>query len=268
MIGLGKQMHVGRLSRLFEHRDRLFGRGHRIVGAVQQEQRPGRYVADNVLGAEIIHRLWHLGGELLNRVLAQIGPQMFGDRHDVIAVDHQRFAGFFAMTAAFFQHPGEFQPSFLGRMLAAEFALAMAPAAGGNHAGNPLVDAAGIDRHRCTEGRPQHADTIRINLAAGLKIGQRRLRYLDLFLADHPAKIALALAATRHVETKCGIAPVVKHFDRAFYVARIAVAAKSMQHDDCRQVGVGRAAFRGVNRAGKRQLAACERNLVFHPDIP
>ena len=121
--------------------------------------RPAR-LADHVVGAEVVHALRGLGGELLDRVLRQMAAQMLGDRHDVVARHHQRLAGLLAVALALRQHVGELLPGCLARMLAAEFPLAVAPAARRDRRGHALVDAADIDRDGGAEARADHADAV------------------------------------------------------------------------------------------------------------
>ena len=151
------------LAGALEHLDRLLGRRHRIVRGMQQQERPRRDLADHVVGAEVVHALRGLGGELLDRVLRQMAAQMLRDRHDVVARHHQRLAGLLAvprpsasMSVNFFQASG-------ARVLAAELALAVAPAAVGDHRRDALVDAAGIDRDRGAEARADHADAVAVD---------------------------------------------------------------------------------------------------------
>src|SRR5580700_8281683 len=107
------------------------------------------------------------------------------------------------MFAALFEHLGELRPTFRRRMLAAEFALAMTPAAVRDHGGNARIGAAGIDADRAAEARADHADAIRVD---GRMLGQKIERIagvLDLFEADDPTELPFALAAAAHVETEC-----------------------------------------------------------------
>src|SRR5262245_24565567 len=52
MVGIADQMQLGRLSRALEHLDRLLRGRDRIVGGMQQQQRTGRDLADDLVGAE------------------------------------------------------------------------------------------------------------------------------------------------------------------------------------------------------------------------
>src|SRR5690242_6288628 len=57
VVDATEQMQFGRLPRALEHFDRLFGRRHRVVGAVQQQQWSRRNPADHLVGAKIEHAL-------------------------------------------------------------------------------------------------------------------------------------------------------------------------------------------------------------------
>jgi len=48
VIEAGEQMQLARLAGALEHFDRLFGRRYRILGGVDEEQRPRRDPADHV----------------------------------------------------------------------------------------------------------------------------------------------------------------------------------------------------------------------------
>src|SRR6266699_4155990 len=67
MIDAAEQMQFGRLTRALEHFDRLLGRRHRVVGAVQEQERPRRDLSDDLLGAKIEHALGRLGREHRDR---------------------------------------------------------------------------------------------------------------------------------------------------------------------------------------------------------
>src|SRR5260370_3272492 len=52
MIGVADEVQLGRLPRALEQLDRLLGGSNRIVGGVEEQQRPRRDSADHVVGAE------------------------------------------------------------------------------------------------------------------------------------------------------------------------------------------------------------------------
>ncbi len=119
-------------------------------------------------------------------------------------------------------------------MLAAEFALAMAPAAVGDDCGDARIDAAGIDADRAAETRADHADAIRID---GRMLGQKIERVagvLDLFEADDSAELAFALAAAAHVEAERDEAEFIEHPRRRDAGRAFAVGAKAVQHQERR----------------------------------
>src|SRR5580692_125946 len=134
VIEAGEQMQLARLAGALEHFHRLLGRRHRILGGVDEEQRPRRDIADHFLGAEIEHalcgfrrkhldRIWRQHADLL---LVEIVLHMARDRHDVVARHHQRLAGAGAMFAAFLEHLGELRPTLRRRMLSGSTAGCLA----------------------------------------------------------------------------------------------------------------------------------------------
>ena len=159
---------------------------------------------------------------------------MARDRHDVVARHHQRFADAGAIVAALFEHFGELRPGFRRRMLAAEFAFAVAPAAIRDHGGDARVGAAGIDADRAAKARADHADTVRID---GRMLGQEIERVagvLDLFEADDSAEVAFALAAAAHVEAQRDKTEFIEHPRRRDAGRAFAVGAETVQHQERR----------------------------------
>src|ERR1700685_3256842 len=71
VIEAREQMQLGRLAGVLEHFHRLFGRRYRILGGMDEEQRPRRDIADHLLGAEIEHALRGLGREHFDRIRRQ-----------------------------------------------------------------------------------------------------------------------------------------------------------------------------------------------------
>src|SRR5438094_37208 len=131
---------------------------------------------------------------------ATTAAQMRRDRHDLVARHHQRLAGAGAVFAAFIQHFGEARPRLRALVLAAELALAVAPAAVGDDRGDALVDTTGVDCDRPAEARADEADALRIDRGMLRQERQRAARILDLFKTDDAAEFALAVAAAAHVE--------------------------------------------------------------------
>ena len=139
-------------------------------------------------------------------------------------------------------------------MLAAEFALAVAPAAGGNHSGNALVDAADIDRDRRAEARADHADTVVLDVGILGKEGQRVARGLHLFQADQMATLAFAVAAAGHVETQRHVAELLEHLAGLEHVVRARLLPKPCM---TMKAGPALARFHAVRHAdGAGELAA------------
>src|SRR5579863_9230648 len=96
-------------------------------------------------------------------------------------------------------------------MLAAKFALAVAPAAVGDHRRNARIGAAGIDRDRAAEARADNADAAGIDGGMTAEEIKRVAQVLDLFEADDAPKLAFALAAAAHIEAQRDIAEVAEH---------------------------------------------------------
>ncbi len=234
MIGVADEVQLARLARTLEHLDRLLGGGDRIVGGMQQQQGPRRDLADHVVGAEIEHALRRLRRERMNGVGGEIVAQVRRDRHDIVAWHHQRLAGLGAMLAPFLQHRGEACPLLRALVLATEFALAVTPAAIGNDRCHPLVDAAGIDRDRAAEARPDHADAGGIDGRMAGEEAQRAAGVLDLLQADHAPELALTLAAATHVEAQHHVAELAQDLGGLHRVRRGLVAAEAVQHQERR----------------------------------
>src|SRR5207237_7122587 len=129
--------------------------------------------------------------ERLDRVAGEIAAQMRRHRHDLVARHHQRLAGAGAVFAAFFQHFGEARPRLRALVLAAELALAVAPAAVGDDRGDALVDTTGVDCDRPAEARADEADALRIDRGMLGEKGECIARVLDLLETNHWAKFAL-----------------------------------------------------------------------------
>src|SRR6185503_2109046 len=97
------------------------------------------------------------------------------------------------------------------RVLAAKLALAVPPPARGDHAGNAFIDAGRVDRNGGAEAVTDHTDPLRIDLLASRDERQRVLGVDHLIeAADLPA-LALALAATAHVDAERAVAEILQH---------------------------------------------------------
>ena len=238
---------------------------------MQQQDRPPRGAGDHVVGAEIVHALRRLGGELQDGVLRQMTAQMLRDRHNVVARHHQRLAGLLAVTLAFRQHVGELLPGLGARMLAAELALAVAPAARRDRGGHALVHADCIDRDRRAEARPDHADAVALDVGVLGEEAQRIARGLHLLQANEVAARALAFAAARHVEAQRDVAELLEHLAGLEHGGGTRIAAEAM-HDDPRRTPLAWLdAVRNAHGAG--ELAALGNKRDFgvghshHPDF-
>src|SRR5262249_13672483 len=253
MIGVADEVQLAGLAGALEHLDRLLGGCHRVVGGVQQQQRPRRNTPHHLVGAEVEHALRGLGRKRLDGIGGEIVAQVRRDRHDVVARHHQRFAGFGAVLAALLEHAGEARPFLRSLVLAAELALAVAPAAVGDDRGDALVDAAGIDRDCAAEARADQADAGGIDRRMLGEEAERAPGVLDLLETDHAAEFALGLAAPAHVEAQHYVAELAEHLGRLHRVRRGLVAAEAVQHQE------GGAAFsrqhpaRDVHDAGNLQ---------------
>src|SRR6202034_2225941 len=120
------------------------------------------------------------------------------------------------------------------RMLAAEFALAMAPAAVRDHGGDARIGAAGIDADRAAETRADHADAVGIDSGMLGQEIERIAGVLDLFEADDSSELAFALTAAAHVEAERDEAEFAQHPRRRDAGRAFAVGAKAVQHQERR----------------------------------
>src|SRR5262245_45408460 len=230
MVGIADEMQLGGLAGALEQLDRLLGRGDGVVGSMQQQQRPRRNATHDVVGAEVEHALRRLRRERVDGIGSKVIAQVRRDRNDVVARHHQRLAGPGAMLSALLEHVGEARPFLRALVLAAELALAVAPAAVGNDRRHALVDPAGIDRDRATEARADDADALGIDRRMLGEEAERAARILDLLEADHSPELALALAAAAHVEAQHDIAKLIQDLGRLHRIGRGLVAAEAVQH--------------------------------------
>src|SRR5580704_17279021 len=117
-------------------------------------------------------------------------------------------------------------------MLAAEFALAVAPAAVGDDGGDARIGAARIDADCAPKARTDDCDAVGID---GGMLGERFERVagvFDLFEADDAAELALALAAAAHVEAHGGVTTVAEHLGGRDAGRALAVGAEAVQHQE------------------------------------
>ena len=153
-------------------------------------------------------------------------------------------------------------------MLAAEFALAVAPAAVGDHRGDARVGAAGIDRDRAAETRADDADAVGIDGRMMAEKIERVAEILDLLEADDAAELALALAAAAHVEAQRDIAELAEHPRRSQHVRALAVGAETVQHQK-RRAALGRLQALGhTEHAVQAQARRLKTDDLFFHDVP
>src|SRR5262245_44050833 len=173
------------------------------------------------------------------------------------------------MHAPLLQHLRKAPPFLRALMLAPEFALAITPAAVRDDSRNALIDAAGIDRDRAAKARADDRDALGIDRGMAREEGQRVARVLDLLEADHPAELALAVAAAPHAETQRHIAKLGEHLGGRQHVRGVLVAAEAMPHQEgaallARLEPVGHAHI-----AGQLQLGGWKRDVFFaHVGLP
>src|SRR5690349_19969132 len=111
------------------------------------------------------------------------------------------------MAAAFFQHFAEALPGFRRRMLPAKFALAVAPATGGDDRGDPLVRASGVDRDGGPEAAADETDAPRGHLWTARHVSQGVRCVFDLIEAEDAGVLAAALAAASKIDAHDDVAP-------------------------------------------------------------
>ena len=148
-------------------------------------------------------------------------------------------------------------------MLAAEFALAVTPAAVGDDRGDARVGAAGIDRGRAAEARADDADAAGIDGGMAGEERQRIAQVLDLFEADDAAEFALAVAAAAHVEAQRDIAEFAEHARRLQHVAAFAIRAEAVQHQKRRAPLPRVQAFRHGQHAMQAQAGRWKADHLF-----
>ena len=163
MVGVAEQVQLGRLAGALEQLDRLLGRRHRIVRRMQQQQRARRDLADHVVGAEVEHALRGLGRERLDRVGASCCAGAAGSARCRSAAPSATCRCLARCSRPSASMSVKRAQASGARVLAAELALAVAPAAVGDHRGDARVDAAGVDRDRGAEARADDADALGID---------------------------------------------------------------------------------------------------------
>src|SRR5215471_15554220 len=148
-------------------------------------------------------------------------------------------------------------------MLAAEFALTVAPTARRDTGGDPLVDAGRIDRHGSAKARPDQGDTRGIDVRALRQERQRVARIRDLLQADHATFFAAAVAAAAHIESQADVAELFEQFAGLEHALRIHVAAEAVQHDEGGPPLPRREVARHTNRTGDIEAIGLESNALL-----
>src|SRR5262249_50300595 len=131
------------------------------------------------------------------------------------------------------------RPGRFARMLAAELALAMAPARCREHRGDPLVHTTAIDRDGGAEARAHNGDALAVDARMLREQCERVARRGHLVGAKQQALLAFALAAARHVEAHAYIAEALEHRGRPYHVVGGHAAAEAMQDDEGRPLLAG-----------------------------
>src|SRR5262249_51516824 len=151
----------------------------------------------------------------------------------------------------------------LARMLAAELALAVAPARGRDDCRDALIDAAATDRDRGAEARAEHRDTLAVDVRMLRQQRERVARRRYLVGAEQEALLALALAAAGHVEAHADITEFFEHRGRSHHVVGGHAAAEAVQDDEPRPLLVRLHALRHADDAGEFQALGCEADALL-----
>src|ERR1700722_9323270 len=114
---------------------------------------------------------------------------MLGNGNDVVAGDHERLAGAPPVAAAFFEHCREARPGFGRAMLAAEFTLAVPPAARRDDGSDARINAGCVDGNRRAKTATDQGDSLRIDLRMRGQKGERVAGIGNLLKTDHPAAL-------------------------------------------------------------------------------
>ena len=148
-------------------------------------------------------------------------------------------------------------------MLAAELALAVAPAAVGDDRGDALVDTTGVDCDRPAEARADEADALRIDRGMLRQERQCAARILDLFETDDAAEFALAVAAAAHVEAQHHVAEIAQNLGRRHGIGGGLVAAEAVQHEEGAATLRRLEPARHMHHAGELETRGREGNRLF-----
>ena len=258
-------MQLRRFTRSPEHLDGLLRRAHRIARRVQQQDRAGSNIADDLHGPEVEHALGGLHRELQDRPGCQVTAKMIGDRHDVVARHHEGLARTFPVLRSRCQHRGEFFPRLRPGVLGAKLGFPVAPTHGGDDRGRAPIDPGGIERDRRAETAAEQSHAAGIDLGPVQEEVQRVAGILHLVQADDPPELALAVAAASHAESQRHVAPVAEHLRGLHRIAGVVVAAESMQNDEARAGFAGPQVVGDIDDAGELQPPGrLEGNCLFH----
>src|SRR4030095_13274947 len=170
-----------------------------------------------------------------------------------------------AIAAAFLQHGSELRPRRFARMLAAELALAVAPARCREHGRDARVDAAAMNRDRGAEARSHHGDALAVDAWMLRKQRERIARRGHLVGAKEQPLLACALAATRHVEAHADVAELLEDRGRPHHVVGGHAAAETVQDDEGWPPLAGLEPFGDPDHAGELEAFGGETDAFFRP---
>ena len=136
-------------------------------------------------------------------------------------------------------------------MLAAELALAVAPTAGRDDGRHPRVRSAGVDRHGGAEAAAHQGDALRVHVGAAGHIAHRAGSIRDLFEANDPPVLPLAIAAAAEVDAHRDVAPRRQLLGHDGLSVAALVAAETVEDDKRRAALAGAKIVRNVHDAGQ-----------------
>src|SRR5690348_6078390 len=159
---------------------------------------------------------------------------------------------------------GEFRPCFRCRVLAAKFALAVAPTAAGNDRGNPAIGTARKDRDRSTETAADQSNFAWIDFRPSGQIGDGISRIGYLIETDDAPVLTLALAATAKIDTQGDVAPLGELFGDDGLALPVFVPAKAVQDYKGWPALTGFMVGRCIDQTGNFQTIRLKRYFFFH----
>ena len=179
-LGFGKREVITPKDRQFRHTlrptkdlQRLGGWRDAVVRAVVDEQGPRCDSTDHVVRAEVVDALCGVDREIHDPVGRKQRTEVFGDRDDVPALDHQGLTGLLAKRSAAFEDVEEPFPLPRAWVLALQLAGSVAPTADGDDRGDALVDATGVQRDGAAEALAADRDRVRVDVRLGRGPGER-----------------------------------------------------------------------------------------------